>query len=101
MAVNAPIQGTEADIVKIAMVRIDEALKKQKLRDDVHLVLQVHDELVYEIKKSRVKDAAVLIKDIMQSVIPLKNIKDVPILAEAYYGKNWGEMEKVKLLNGS
>jgi DNA polymerase-1 len=95
MAVNAPIQGTEADIVKIAMVRIDEALKKGKLENDVHLVLQVHDELVYEIKKSYVKEAAVLIKDIMQSVIPLKEIKGVPILAEAYQGKNWGEMEKI------
>ncbi len=96
MAVNAPIQGTEADIVKIAMVRIDEMIKKEKLQDDVHLVLQVHDELVYEIKKTRVKEVAPLIKNIMQSVIAPKEIKGVPILAEAYHGKNWGEMEKVK-----
>jgi len=95
MAVNAPIQGTEADIVKIAMVRIDEKLKEKKLQDDVHLVLQVHDELVYEVKKTRVKESAEFIKEIMQSVIPLEDIKGVPIIAEAYHGKNWGEMEKI------
>ncbi len=95
MALNAPIQGTEADIVKIAMVRIDERMKKENLQDDVHLVLQVHDELVYEIKKSRVKESAVLIKEIMQTIIPLKEIKNVPIVAEVYVGKNWGQMERL------
>ncbi len=55
MAVNAPIQGTEADLIKKAMVEIDEYIVKEKLEDKIHLLLQVHDELVYEIEKSCVE----------------------------------------------
>jgi DNA polymerase-1 len=96
MAINAPIQGTEADIVKIAMARIDEYLTKNDLKDKVHLLLQVHDELVYEVKESEVKKVAPVLKKIMEEVIDPKDIEGVACLAEAKAGDNWEEMEKIK-----
>jgi DNA polymerase-1 len=96
MAINAPIQGTEADIVKIAMARIDEYLTKNGLKDKVHLLLQVHDELVYEVKESEVKKVAPVLKKIMEEVIDPKDIEGVACLAEAKAGDNWEEMEKIK-----
>ena len=97
MAINAPLQGTGADIVKLAMVRIDEYLKAEKLDKDVSLILQVHDELVYEVKESLVKTVAPKIKEIMEHVIDGKDARGVPIVAEASVGDNWGEMEKLSI----
>jgi len=91
MAINAPIQGTEADIVKLAMVRVNELLDTT----NVHLLLQVHDELVYEIKEDQVKDLAPKIKKIMESVIDPKETKGVVCVAEIAVGDNWGEMKRV------
>ena len=93
MAINAPIQGTSADIIKIAMKRIDEYLISEKLQNDVYLILQVHDELVYEIKESIVEKVMPKIKKIMESVIDTKDTKGVPLTANGEVGKNWGEME--------
>ena len=95
MAINAPMQGTQADIIKIAMVRIDEYLEKEGAKDDVHLLLQVHDELVYEIKDARVKVCAEKIKEIMESVLTPEQTKGVPIIAQVKAGQNWGEMESL------
>lgn len=95
MAINAPVQGTAADLIRIAMVRIAEFLKKQKLEDEVRMLLQVHDELVFEVKKGRVKDIVPKLRDIMESVLPEKEARGVPILAEAKAGPNWDEMEKL------
>jgi DNA polymerase-1 len=95
MATNAPIQGTEADIIKLAMVQIDQYLKKEKLDDDVKLLLQVHDELVYEAKESVAKMIAPKIKKIMESIIPPKDIYGIVCVAEAYIGKSWANMDKV------
>ncbi len=92
MAINAPVQGTEADIVKLAMVKVDEFLGAT----NAHLLLQVHDELVYEIKEELIKDLAPKIKKIMESVIDPKDTKGVVCVAEIAIGDNWGEMEKVK-----
>jgi DNA polymerase-1 len=95
MAINAPIQGTQADIIKIAMARIDTYLQKEHLLDDCRLLLQVHDELVYEIRTS--KKAALIpeVKKIMESVMTLDETKGITLIAEAKEGKNWGEMERV------
>lgn len=93
MAINAPIQGMSADIIKIAMKRIDEYLISEKLQNDVYLILQVHDELVYEIKESIVEKVMPKIKKIMESVIDTKDIKGVPLTANGEVGKNWGEMK--------
>jgi len=95
MAVNAPIQGTSADFIKLAMVRIDEYIKGKKLEKDVRLVLQVHDELIYEIKKDKVNKIAPDIKDIMENVADQKDTKGVPIVAGAEVGENWGKMKSL------
>ncbi len=92
MAINAPIQGTQADIIKLAMVRVDEMLTEKKAHNDAHLLLQVHDELVYEIRESRVKELAGSIQHIMESVLPEKETRGVPIIALPKTGANWGEL---------
>ena len=94
MAINAPIQGTEADIIKIAMVEVDQYLEKKGWSDKVRLILQVHDELVYEIDKKLVKEVAPHIKKIMESTIDLKDTAGVVCKAEMSEGDNWGEMER-------
>ncbi|MFA7252402.1 MAG: DNA polymerase [Candidatus Paceibacterota bacterium] len=91
MAINAPVQGTGADLVKLSMVKVDELLGTT----DIHLLLQVHDELVYEIKENLVKDLIPKIKKIMESVIDPKETSGVICVAEAAVGDNWGEMKRV------
>lgn len=95
MAINAPIQGTSADIIKLAMVNFADYVKKEGLEDDAHLLLQVHDELVFEIKKEKVEEVSAKIKEIMENVIDEKGRKGIPLLAEGKHGKNWGEMKKI------
>ncbi len=93
MAINAPIQGTEADIVKISMLRIDEYIKKRGWEEKVFAVLNVHDEIVYEIKMELVEEAMKEFKKIMAEVIPKDKTLGVPILAEAVAGDSWGAMQ--------
>ncbi|MDR3557990.1 MAG: DNA polymerase [Candidatus Pacebacteria bacterium] len=91
MAINAPIQGTEADIVKLAMVKIFEYIKANKLEDSVYLLLQVHDELVLEIQ-DRILDKVVPdIQKIMETVVSLDETKGVPLAVGVHIGKNWGK----------
>ena len=97
MAINAPMQGTQADIVKLAMVKIDEMLKEEKANDGAHMLLQVHDELVFEIEEAQVKKLAPKIKEIMENIIPVKEAHGIPFLAEGKVGENWGDMEKLKI----
>jgi DNA polymerase I len=92
MAVNAPIQGTQADIVKLAMIRIDELFEKEA-KDKAHLLLQVHDELVIEIEEGTVKNLAPKIKELMEGVIPIKDTNGIALKAEGKMGNNWGEMK--------
>ncbi len=95
MAINAPIQGTAADLIKLAMVEVANCFAKEGVGEDAHMLLQVHDELVFEIKENRVAELGKKIKIIMEQVIPEKDAKGIPFLAEAKTGKNWGEMEKL------
>lgn len=92
MAINAPIQGTQADIIKLAMVRIDELLKKEGRQNDAHLLLQVHDELVYEIRTEYLAELGGKIKHIMESVLPESETRGVPIIATMKTGNDWGSM---------
>lgn len=94
MAINAPIQGTQADLTKIAMFRIDEYVKAHKLEDKVQLIIQVHDELDYEIHESVKDEMIIKIKSIMEQVLTLEETKGVPIIANGSSGKSWGELEK-------
>ena len=82
-AINTPIQGTAADIMKLAMLRVDAALRKSGLSSRV--LLQVHDELVLEVKEAEREATAVLLQTEMQNAFKL----DVPLLAEVNYGKDW------------
>lgn len=90
MAINAPIQGTQADIVKLAMIEIDRIYSNDP---DVRLLLQIHDELIYEIKESRVKEVSEKIKSVMENIMDAKMTKGVPIIANASSGDDWGEMK--------
>ncbi|MEI6843199.1 MAG: DNA polymerase [bacterium] len=96
MAINAPIQGTEADIIKLAMIEVDHFLSQKNIKNDVRLLLQVHDELVYEIKENIVDSVAPEIKRIMETIIDPKKTSGVICVANASSGDNWGEMEKIK-----
>lgn len=96
MAMNAPIQGTQADIIKLAMIEADNLIEKNKWRDKVKLEMQVHDELVYEIEEKMAEDVAREIQRLMEDVVSPAKLSGVPIKAEAKIGKHWGEMTKLK-----
>lgn len=84
-AMNTPIQGTAADIIKIAMTRVCKALQDQV--PSAHLILQVHDELIIECKRDDQDQVAELLKEIMESAVSLK----VPLIADVHIGQNWYE----------
>ncbi|MFI5112528.1 MAG: DNA polymerase I [Terriglobales bacterium] len=86
-AVNTPLQGTAADLIKIAMIRIDRLLREQKLRS--RMLLQVHDELVFEAPEEEIETLRALVKAQMEQAHPLK----VPLLVDIGVGKNWRDME--------
>ncbi|HDH04020.1 MAG TPA: hypothetical protein ENH22_00675 [Candidatus Campbellbacteria bacterium] len=88
MAVNAPIQGTAADFIKLAMVRADKALGDKKLKSKARLLLQIHDELLFEIDEKIIGQCIPLIIREMEEVY--KN--DVPIKVNVAVGKNWEDM---------
>lgn len=94
MAINAPIQGTSADLIKLAMIRVNELFEREKLAADATLILTVHDELVFEIRESEVEKMRPKIIDIMQNILSPKEISGVPLVVSSAVGKNWGEMEK-------
>ena len=95
MAINAPVQGTAADVIKIAMARADKWIKSYNLEKEVQLVLQVHDELVYEVEESKVEVAAKNLKEIMESVLTKKQSDNVPLIVDMKVGDNWGELEEL------
>jgi DNA polymerase-1 len=86
IAINTPIQGTAADIIKVAMVRIDQALRDRKLATS--MILQVHDELVFEVPEAEVDEVRELVVDLMGSAFPMI----VPLGVEARTGPNWQEL---------
>jgi DNA polymerase-1 len=93
MAINAPIQGTEADVIKLAMIEIDKFIKENKLEESVFPILQVHDELIYEVKENLAAEIAPKIEKIMEAVMDPKETKGVVLKASANIGKNWGELK--------
>lgn len=97
MAINAPIQGTQSDIVKLAMVEISQWLHKETHDADAHLLLQVHDELVFEIKAHKVQACAKEIRRIMENVMPEHDRKGIPLPVEGKVGDNWGDMQALHI----
>jgi len=94
MAINAPVQGTAADVMRVAMNEVYAYIKKEKLQKDVRMLLQVHDELVFEIKQDK-RDAYIQkIVHIMEDILERngKDSKGVPLLVSVGVGKSWGEL---------
>lgn len=88
-AINAPIQGTAADVIKIAMIRLHRRLQEEGFQ--ARMLLQVHDELVLEMPEAEQQAVAALVKEVMESAYPL----DIPLKVDAEIGPNWYEMEKI------
>jgi DNA polymerase I len=86
-AVNTPLQGTAADLIKIAMIRIDAELQRRKLRS--RMTLQVHDELVFEVPQAEVETMNTLVREQMESAYKLR----VPLLVEIGVGPNWRDLD--------
>jgi DNA polymerase-1 len=87
LAMNSPIQGSAADIIKIAMNRVCSALKKEKLEST--LILQVHDELILQVKKGEEEKASMILKREMEGAADLK----VPLEVEVKTASNWYELK--------
>lgn len=87
MAINTPVQGTAADLIKMAMINIGKLIEDKE--GEIRMILQVHDELIFEIKKDKLDFYSPKIKNLMENVLPLK----VPIIAEENIGDNWGELK--------
>ncbi len=90
MAVNMPIQGTAADLMKLAMISVREKIESRKWKiEDVKMLLQVHDELVLEVKNGLEDEVSVLVKQAMEEVVELR----VPVEVHVAVGTRWGEMK--------
>ncbi len=102
-AINTPVQGTAADIIKLAMMDISNQLSEiscqkdtKKLRAEgcrlqANLIMQIHDELVFDVPENRFNECAQMVKEKMENAVKLK----VPLVVNLYKGNNWGELEKI------
>lgn len=88
LAVNSPVQGTAADIIKISMINLFDAFKSEGLK--TKMILQVHDELVFESPGNEIEKACTIVKEKMEGAADLS----VPLRAEIGYGKNWAEAHR-------
>jgi DNA polymerase-1 len=91
MAINLPVQGTAADLIKVAMANVSRKLPAVSPKS--RLLLQVHDELVFEVPAKEAAVVAKLVKEEMEQAVKL----DVPIVVDVKVGDNWGEMEKLNI----
>jgi len=87
MAINMPVQGTSADIIKVAMVNLDREMQKRQLKSK--MLLQVHDELIFEVPEDELENVRQLVPEIMSTALELC----VPLKVDIKTGKNWGEMQ--------
>lgn len=86
-AMNTPIQGTGADVLKLAMIEVDKALKEKNLKSQ--MILQVHDELIFDVFEDELEEVMSLVKEKMENCIKM----DVPLIVEGNYAKNWCELK--------
>ena len=84
-AINSPIQGSAADLIKLAMIEIDDLLQAQHPK--AHMLLQVHDELHFEVPKDELESVQTLVRNTMENALQLK----VPLVVDIGVGKNWLE----------
>ena len=92
MAINMPIQGTAADITKLAMIMVQREMDRRGLGQEgsgCRMLLQVHDELVFEVPVDAIEEMKQLVLEVMPKALKL----DVPLVADVKVGENWGEME--------
>lgn len=89
MAINMPVQGTSADIIKVAMIKLYQEMKKRRLTSK--MLLQVHDELVFEVPEEELEIMRQLVLDVMSTTLTLS----IPLKVDIKAGSNWGEMEKI------
>ena len=87
MAINMPVQGTSADIIKVAMINLYREMEKRQLKSK--MLLQVHDELVFEVPEAEMEVMRQLVPEVMSSAVELS----VPLKVDTKVGKNWGEMK--------
>ena len=87
MAINMPVQGTSADIIKVAMINLYREMNKRQLKSK--MLLQVHDELVFEVPQEELDEMRRLVPDLMSTALQLS----VPLKVDTKTGRNWGEME--------
>jgi len=95
MAVNFPVQGTSADILKIAMVRIDKYLLQNKLEEKIKMLLQVHDELIFDVKKGIDKKHILKIKEIMETILPVGKTKGIIFEVSVKKGGDWNNLVEI------
>ncbi|MFA6393536.1 MAG: DNA polymerase I [Patescibacteria group bacterium] len=108
MAINTPLQGAAADMIKIAMIEISRKINEYKANNnesisgkkntgqdnsEIRMLLQVHDELLFEVREDKIQEWSKIVKNTMEGVVKLK----VPIIVDIKAGKNWGEMEAVNI----
>lgn len=94
MAINAPVQGTAADIMRMAMNDVYQDIEKKKMAKKVRMLLQVHDEIVFEIEESIVDAIIPDMKALMEGALEEKETHEVPILVDVEVGDNWTELHK-------
>jgi DNA polymerase-1 len=93
MAVNTPLQGTAADMIKVAMVEVEKWIEENFHHGEVGMLLQVHDELVFEVQDKLVEQTAGNLKKIMENVIKLS----VPVVVDVKCGNNWGDLKNLDI----
>jgi DNA polymerase-1 len=90
-AINAPLQGTAADILKRAMIRVPQALEQHGLTDKAFMLLTVHDELLFEVQESALEDTAQVIKQVMESAtLPALQLS-IPLTVDVGHGSSWDD----------
>ena len=89
-AINAPIQGTAADIMKLAMIKVPLEMKKAGLKG--RMILQVHDELVVDCPKAELASTMAVVQEAMETAYPMS----IPLTTEAKWGPNWDELKTTK-----
>jgi len=88
MAINMPVQGTAADMMKLAMIAVHQEIQKSK-KQEIKMLLQVHDEIVLEVKKGMETEVSQMVEEAMMKVLKL----DVPVVVDVHSGKRWGELK--------